>query len=590
VVSGDPPLPARGRLIPVVVVSSAVIIGLLKLPYGMFWPDEGFYLSSCHRLLLGDLPFRDELSYASSWFFLVLTPILSLLPDGGTVLQVRGIGFAIRLISAALLFFSFRKSLPPSMGASGLAVTLLANYSSLMVPNYNSLPFDLGFLSLACWMAGLRSPTAKRALAWGGAGGILFAISCLCYFPRLPLLLIPIVVLGWAVRRDHRSLASSTAALIAAALLTFAMAAAWLIATGLFAALLEGIRFQAHSPLFASSPLARLSRVIRTELARAVPSAAVHLAFWSAALAAASGGRFGRGSARAWGGLVLLVGSYGAALTSVYRYYGDRSVPAYALVYSGLCWLPLLVYPVFRRRLSQHRPDLTIDAGLLFMIGAGQQAVAALTSTQAAAAGIPGLAASLLLLLLLWQGPPADDGGRGQARGPMRLALYGFCACLSVNSALFHFYPGQSPLRVVTLPFEKGHLEGLQSSRRFVRGWSGIVEYLKPRLQRGELLLAYENIPLLYYLTDTRPALRASYVAGFMYSTDQQRTLLDTMIREGRVPRYAVRLMAGGDDEYVRPSYSTRPEVDPLNAFVLDHYALEASVPPFEVFRHRSVP
>ena len=45
--------------------------------------------------------------------------------------------------------------------------------------------------------------------------------------------------------------------------------------------------------------------------------------------------------------------------------------------------------------------------------------------------------------------------------------------------------------------------------------------------------------------------------------------------------------MEGEPDEYVSPAYSSRPETDPINAFVLEHYRLEAVVPPFEVFRHR---
>jgi hypothetical protein len=40
-------------------------------------------------------------------------------------------------------------------------------------------------------------------------------------------------------------------------------------------------------------------------------------------------------------------------------------------------------------------------------------------------------------------------------------------------------------------------------------------------------------------------------------------------------------------DEYVSPSYSARPEVDPVNAFVLPNYELEARLPLFAVFRRR---
>jgi hypothetical protein len=553
----------------------------------MFWPDEGFYLSSSYRLLLGDRPFRDELSYSSSWFFLVLTPILSLLPDGGTVLQVRFAGFIIRAGAAAVLFLTFRKWLPISLVASGLAVSILANYPSLMVPNYYGLPFDLGFGSLACWLAGVRSTSPNRAVAWGAVAGVLFALSCLCYLPRLPLLLVPMVLAGLAVRTGNRTLAWSSVALVGFALLVYALAAAGLVASGLWTDFRQGVLFQAQSQLFKIS--GRLSKVMNVELRRTVPSAGLHLAFWAAALAIARRGG-GRGvSTRDWIGLALLVAAYGGVLAGIYVSHGDRSVPAYGFVYSGLCWLPLLLYPVLRRFVSAHGPDCALAAGIVFLIGLGQQAVAAFTSTQAAVAGIPGVAASLLLLLLSCAAPSSAESGRTELR-LMRVAACGFCLCLGVTAALFHFYAEQNPLRVPTAAFERGRMEGLRSSRRFVDGWSGIVDYLQPRLHRSEFLLAYENIPLLYYLTDTRPALHASYVARFMYGPQQQRTLVDTMVTRGRVPRYAVRLMVGRADEYVDPAYSRMPEVDPVNAYVVENYALEARLPPFAVFRHRSLP
>jgi hypothetical protein len=443
-----------------------------------------------------------------------------------------------------------------------------------MVPSYNSLPFDLGFLSLACWTLGLRARATVRAAAWGALGGVLFAGSCLCYLPRFALVVIPVGVLAWARGRRDSSAAASTAALLGAMVLVAVASCGWLAARGLVGELLEAIRFQAQSPALAPPPGQRLLGLLQTERARALPSTATHLLFAAAALVAAT-----RSSARAWVGLLAV--AYAVVVTGVYVRHGDKSVPAYALVYTGLCWLPLVVYPFLRRRLGALHPDVAGAAAVLFLMGAGQQAVAALTSTQAAAAGIPGLAASLLLLLLL------GEAAAPEPRRLARLAVAAFCLCLAANGAAFHFYAEQNPLRVATSAFASGRLRGIRSSERFVTGWSRIDEGLRPRLRRGEFLLAYENIPLLYYLTDTRPALRATYVSSFVYAPPQQQELLDEMVRKGRIPRYAVRLMEGRADEYVSPSYSPRPQEDPINAFVLEHYRLEVLLPPFEVFRHR---
>jgi hypothetical protein len=432
----------------------------------------------------------------------------------------------------------------------------------------------------------MRAPRLERARAWGAAAGVLFGLSCLCYLPRVPVLAVPLGAIVWARRRRYAALLASSTALFAGALLVWAGALAWLLGAGLAPDVLDGIRFQAESPLFTPDPMRRLGHAARVEIGRAVPAAALHLLFGAAAVGLARV-TSRRGARAQWAAVALLVAAYAATVTSVYVRHGQRSVPAYAFLYAGLCWVPLALYPWLRRRLAADRPDLTVEAGLLFWMGAAQQAVATLTSTQVAAAGIPGLAASMLLLLLLCDLPDPALGSHPPVK-PARAPVLGFCAALALTAALFHFYPGQSPFFVRTVAFESGRLEGLRTSRRFLRAWTGIAGYLGPRVQRGEFLLAYGNIPLLHYLTDTRPALRASYVAGFQYGAAQQGRLLETMIRRNRVPRYAVRLIPAPADEYVSPSYSTRPEVDPVNAWVLENYELEARVPPFEVFRLRA--
>lgn len=570
--------PSSGRLVPALVACAALGVALLKLPCGMFWPDEGFYLSSSHRLLLGDRPFVDEVSYATSWFFVVLTPLLAVLPDGGTVVQARLAGLALRLFSAGALLLAFRRGLTRGQMAAALSLTLLASYPGLLVPSYNSLPFDFGFLSLACWCHAARRD-GRRAIAWGIAAGVLLAASIVCYLPRVALAAVPAVVTVWAVRARDRTLAWSSGALLAASLAALGGSVAWVHAAGLLGPLVDSIRFQAGSPAL-STPLGpRLLDLLRTEWARALPSALVHLAFLSAALAAARSSRAPRALA------ALAAGASAALLVALYAASGDKTVPAYALVYTGLCALPLLAYPALRARVRAAHPELAVPADLLFLFAGAQQAIVAVTSTQRAAAGIPGLCASLVLLFLLWNALPERAEVRRTADG----AVLAFCAALAVTGAAYHFYPEQNPLRSATRTFDSGRLRGIRTGERFVQAWSAIVDGLGPRLQRGEMLLAYEDIPLVYYVTGARPALAATYVSRFVYAPHQQQALLDGMIRQGRIPRYAVRLMPGRADEYVSPSYSRRPEEDPINAFVLEHYALEARYPPFEVYRHRGL-
>ena len=294
-------------------------------------------------------------------------------------------------------------------------------------------------------MRGLRARTAARAAAWGVAAGALFAVSCLCYLPRFALVAVPIGVLFVARRRRDLPLTAASAALLGTTGLVAGASVAWLAAYDLLGALVEAIRFQAQSPAL-STPLApRIAGLLRTEAARALPSAAAYLAFGVCLLAAVR-----RSVASLWVG--LLASAAMLAPAAVYVHHGDKSVPAYALVYTGLCWLPLVAYPFLWRRLRVRRPEAAVATGVLFLVALGQQAIAGVTSTQGAAAGIPGLAASLVLLLLLWESViPAEAAPRRLARQ----AAAALCAGLAANAAAFHFYAEQNPLRVETRAFAR---------------------------------------------------------------------------------------------------------------------------------------
>ena len=139
-----------------------------------------------------------------------------------------------------------------------------------------------------------------------------------------------------------------------------------------------------------------------------------------------------------------------------------------------------------------------------------------------------------------------------------------------------------APLVCLTQDFSHPLLSGLRGERKRVSSVEHALSYLSTRVHRGDFLLAYDNVALLYYLTQTRPAIDHCATAKVV-PVDLRRRAVQKMIDGRRVPGYAVRYVPGGP-WFV---YSTKDTVDPVHAFVARHYDLEVTFPPFEIWRRR---
>jgi hypothetical protein len=374
----------------------------------------------------------------------------------------------------------------------------------------------------------------------------------------------------------------------------------FLTARGWLPDLLEGLRFLAGSRAFGVAPATRLELFFGRSLPAVLATAAAHGAFWGGALflgAQAAPARARRRQAFV-AALGALIATYAALIAYLYLT-SERWFSAYYLLYPGLCWLPLCAYPLLRGSLRALGPAASWGAGLVVLTALPQQVVVTLTSTQAAAAGGGGVGASLLLLALSSVAVAARLGGETPPSAPPAPASTpggrwgagisaALCLVLAAGAARFHFLPEHDPLVSELATFRGGRLAGLRTAPQLVTGWTELVAYLGPRVARGERLLAYTNAPLVYYATDTRPALGASVVSSLLCSPAQQAALLERMVDRGHVPRYAVRLREGTLDEAV--GYSRDPRVDPLHAFVRRHYRREARLVLFDVYRLRITP
>jgi len=132
------------------------------------------------------------------------------------------------------------------------------------------------------------------------------------------------------------------------------------------------------------------------------------------------------------------------------------------------------------------------------------------------------------------------------------------------------------PINKLTAPFSYPKLRWIKSSRQRVKQLDELLFYLSEKVKKGDYLLAYNNFPLLYYLTGTRPAYGYAWIRGNEEPRDLREKLLQKMIAEKKLPVYVVHVK--GDPKREDPL---------LNGFVHSNYFLEKIIFPFEIWHKK---
>ncbi len=563
-------------------VALIVAVGGVRLRFGdTMVTDEGFYLGAAHRFVLGDLPFRHEWDVSLRWFFVVLTPLMKLLPGGGTVLGLHWAGFLIHVLGVGFLCRAMRRLLPGAVLAVVFGLGALSVFNDWWVPNYYVLPFDFAMLSLGLWWLGLENHSPAHHSVEKSQEGILrqsvclvsglcLSLSIVTYWPRLPLLLLPLLVGAWSVRRQGAKspLAQASGAVFVGSLLGLGVAVGWLLWSGLWGDWLGGIQTMRDMKSYDISPGYKLGKLLEQFFDTALVNAALMGLLWW--LPVAAGRRAGRGSWQGWlwsALVVLLVLVYAALL--FYWNLSRMDAPGKVMkkVFLGLMFMPLFA-AVFRARVVQAFSEQEkLAVALLFLTGYGGLAVAGATSTVYFMSAIAGLT-PLLLLGALVLFPGGDTAAKPQHRGVV--ITLGLVTLLVV--VLFNRDRNQD-IQILGKPatYHSGKLRGMNTNTLQHHPTQALLDYLKPRLKKGEFLLAHDRLAALYFLTDTRPAIPVTFLNKYGWGADQQRQMLRWMIRHHRAPRYVV-LYVGPDDGIPNLAYSSDPQKDPLHAWVLRHY------------------
>jgi hypothetical protein len=177
----------------------------------------------------------------------------------------------------------------------------------------------------------------------------------------------------------------------------------------------------------------------------------------------------------------------------------------------------------------------------------------------------------------------------GTVRSIMMNAIILTTAITFLIPSVSHYYKyiyNEPEIERLTARFNNPRLAGIYSTPEKVRVLEELISYLNGKIKPKDYFLAYNYIPMLYFLTHTRPAYGAVWARNDCPISIRER-LLRKMIENNRIPEYCVRMLAFPGRSWRRPDRRTSyTEDDPLNAFVMSNYYFEKIIYPFEIWHH----
>jgi len=525
------------------VLVGSFLLCSIWVPQGLDMTDEGYHLT--RQWLIISHPSSIDVGVA--WLSDMIGGTWLKIVDGLGLLGAR-LGWAVVIaITSWILFAILRRSFKPTPSAVAVILAGLAvNYGGDLVLDYNKIPAALLLLAIYFLLpvrAGQRASSAQHD--WRGIlGGIILGASVLARLPLVLALPLPVLMAIVGPRDSKRALLRSLLPILTA-VGAIACGLLLLAARGQLAGYLNAI----HSTLLA--PAADSTHA---------PSYLLTLYLRQAGTAAVHGFRL----------VALLIGpallSY--ALTKWTRWRFLHIVPIAAVAVLGIyllsdlpggIWDYGLAMPGFfivmaavecvvlaisgKRGTAQLRRVQLLITGVaiavLAMIGSNNGVSNMRHGLHllipAVCLGLPDALEGVMDLIkrvLRAGGLPASlQGGYPTLLSlllPVALAV-GF----STNSVLFRYndpYRDSSDRSALRCAIESPLLQGVLTSEQRAASTEAMIEQLKTLTNAGDTILAYNSIPLVYYVTQTIPALDTPW--PILHSADDLRVELDDLSRQ----------------------------------------------------------
>jgi hypothetical protein len=552
--------------------------GYLRATKGIDLTDEGSYLSTAMRYSLGDVPFRDEFMNTVRPFDLLVSPVFIVFPDI-SLLQMRSLGLILEILSLLTLFLFFSRYAPPLLVAFACSVAFFIN-CGILSPSYNSLSRGFSTISLTFYLFSCVSEGRYRRISLSALGGAFFSLCVLSYPSQILLLIIPIAAGVFSLLSPTRRDILWTPWFVFVGTFVSLMAFAFilLISFGLLPDFVEGFSTMRSITPFGSGPWVK-SQILLRELLQIMPYGLGILCVYLVAflIVPANRRRFD-----------FIFAALAVAIMS--SIFAIPSPPATLKVFVFAVILPfvglLLKYRVDSQSSSNINWNMIRNSAIAWgFFLALLYGTTSGNSVLQCRNGIAPLLAVGIVTLYRFVDEHARSSGDSMRRlmWPVLPYLMIIPFCFAGLKYSYHNIYRDLDVHELTARFKHPKLKGIYSTPEKVAALGDLLDYLDERVKPRDYFLAYNYIPMLYFLTHSRPAYGAAWARDDWPLPVRQR-LLSKMIQQDRIPEYCVRMLTWPVNSWKRVMpYDDR---GPLDLFLNSNYYLEHIIYPFEIW-HR---
>lgn len=548
---------------------------------GINLTDEGLYFSAPFHISQGVWPFKEAIHNATRLYDLVMAPVFVLFPNI-TVLQYRILGVVMHLSALMAGCWLFSKFAPPVLvaGVTG-AFFLLNNFAGTPTPSYNLLVTSFGTWAYVLWMFGLLTKTREKQYLWGILAGAALVLTTLSNFSAGVIIIIPMVMLAWFTWRGERQFARVTGILIAAAVILLAILGGVLVITGTLPDFWTAVINDANSSNLVQGGVG--AKMLRTwEGIRVASINAFLLVYVLGGLGLMILILVAKIKNRAvYVLLSLSILVMGLLLGQIMKF----PVLDFVIVVFSVLWLPVVL--VNLQKTERVERVVLIIAVLWSLV---QVVMFGMFSTNALQATVKGV--YLLFLAGVISGYNLEKSRKFFAVG-----LWGiFTVGLIVNAGGHYLKANylEAGYKKMTREFSHPKLRGVYSVPEKVMPLEELLSYLKDKVKPGDYLLAYNDLPLLYYLTDTKPIYPSVWSFEAWWPLEYRKKLLEKMLSKKQTAKYAVHMVTNPGYGWGTPvaegkSFEMKePGTCILCKYVEDNYVLEKFIFPFQIWRYGS--
>ena len=572
------------------------VSGYLHATKGIDLTDEGMYVSTAMRFSMGDIPFRDEFMSVLSQFNILISPIFWMHP-GISLLQIRCVGIGLHIVSLFLLFLFLSRYGPPLLVALLCGIMFFVNnFYGIASPSYNSLSSDFSLISLTLWLFAIVSGKKSHRFFLSVLGGLFFSLAVLSYSSLVLVLVIHVAVMGIAVYSRERPSVYLYSSLVFLGTFGIIISIVVIIIAsyGVLPDVIQGFWLATGTTRLGAHGLVAKAGDLFQQFFNVAGNGLIALAVMGGAVL------FfllpGKGKKRddfiyGFAGIIVV-----AAIGYMFPLLLSQKINVATFAFAA----PLALLMVCFR----YEPDTTSTGIVIWNTVRNIAIVWGFISSL-----IYGMSSGMGVLACMLGATPLFVVGMvalyrmvnnyaaireigvirsSMLRATVITAIITFC----IPSVRYYYHSvyNEAEIQKLTERFHYPRLSGISSTPEKVRVLEELLGYLKGKAKPGDYFLAYNDIPMLYFLTHTRPAYGAVWARDDWPITIRQR-LVDTMIENERIPEYCVRMQAlphGGERNWKRGMLYD--EDGPLDSFVNSHYYLETIMYPFEVWHYGEGP